>query len=283
MGISPLRYHCPSPLSLEQHSKRHQPSPVDEDDEDSIDVTNEDPSPPSSSQLTPPSSHLTTPTLPSIFEPLGGGGVCPPGGATPPVYLTRHESVYETSARLLFMAVKWAKNLPSFAALPFRDQVILLEESWAELFLLNAIQWSLPLLESPPLFNASEHVATVPNGKASQTAADVRVLNGVLQRFRLVAVDPAEFACLKAVVLFKSETRGLKDSLQVENLQDQAQVMLSQHVRNHHPTQPARFGRLLLMTSQTRNIPAARVQHIFFAKTVANTSMEKLLCDMYKN
>ncbi|XP_026685653.1 photoreceptor-specific nuclear receptor-like, partial [Diaphorina citri] len=31
LGISPLRYHCPSPLSLEQHGKR-QPSPVDEDD-----------------------------------------------------------------------------------------------------------------------------------------------------------------------------------------------------------------------------------------------------------
>lgn len=33
------------------------------------------------------------------------------------------ESIYETSARLLFMAVKWAKNLPSFANLTFRDQV----------------------------------------------------------------------------------------------------------------------------------------------------------------
>lgn len=33
------------------------------------------------------------------------------------------ESVYETSARLLFMSVKWAKNLPVFSHLPFRDQV----------------------------------------------------------------------------------------------------------------------------------------------------------------
>lgn len=39
---------------------------------------------------------------------------CPPPG---------QETIYETSARLLFMAVKWAKNLPSFANLPFRDQV----------------------------------------------------------------------------------------------------------------------------------------------------------------
>ncbi|CAH1641737.1 unnamed protein product [Spodoptera littoralis] len=55
------------------------------------------------------------------------------------------ESAAESAARLLFMAVKWAKNLPSFASLAFRDQVILLEEAWSELFLLNAIQWCLPL------------------------------------------------------------------------------------------------------------------------------------------
>lgn len=41
----------------------------------------------------------------------------------PSFYPGLHENVYETSARLLFMAVKWAKNLPSFASLPFRDQV----------------------------------------------------------------------------------------------------------------------------------------------------------------
>lgn len=39
------------------------------------------------------------------------------------LYSHTQETVYETSARLLFMAVKWAKNLPSFAELAFRDQV----------------------------------------------------------------------------------------------------------------------------------------------------------------
>lgn len=32
-------------------------------------------------------------------------------------------SVYEISARLLFMAIKWCKSMPSFAALPLSDQV----------------------------------------------------------------------------------------------------------------------------------------------------------------
>ena len=82
-------------------------------------------------------------------------------------------------------------------------QVILLEECWSELFLLNAIQWCLPV-ESSPLFSVNEHAATVPNGKSSQTAADIRVLNDMLLRYKAVGVDPAEFACLKAIVLFKS-------------------------------------------------------------------------------
>ena len=39
------------------------------------------------------------------------------------LYPGAQENIYESSARLLFMAVKWAKNLPSFSNLPFRDQV----------------------------------------------------------------------------------------------------------------------------------------------------------------
>ncbi|XP_043213790.1 photoreceptor-specific nuclear receptor-like [Amphibalanus amphitrite] len=200
-----------------------------------------------------------------------------------PAFCTQpQESIYENSARLLFMAIKWAKNLPSFASLSFRDQVILLEEAWSELFLLCAIQWCLPL-DTPPLFSVSDHVQSVPDGKAGHLAADVRRLADVCAKYKLIAVDPAEFACLKAVVLFKSEARGLKEPAQVENLQDQAQVMLGQHARGQHLAQPARFGRMLLMLPLLRAVPAPRIEAIFFRRTIGNTPMEKLLCDMFKS
>nr|CAD7445225.1 unnamed protein product [Timema bartmani] len=238
-------------------------------EKDSIDVTNEETLPPTPRSLT---CSVPTPAVSTQHRPAE------PAALYPPI----QETVYETSARLLFMAVKWAKNLPSFASLPFRDQVILLEEAWAELFLLNAVQWCMPL-ESSPLFSVSEHASVVPNGKASQVAADVRVLNDTLLRFKAVGVDPAEFACLKAIVLFRSETRGLKDPVQVENLQDQAQVMLGQHTRSQQPGQPARFGRLLLMLPLLRLVATTRIEQIFFQRTIGNTPMEKVLCDMYKN
>ncbi|XP_049961887.1 photoreceptor-specific nuclear receptor-like [Schistocerca serialis cubense] len=277
MGLSP-RYHGAAMLG----SPAEVPAKQEADDEDSIDVTNEESLPPLCGSAGPGAGPTS-----AGGGGGGGGGLQAPMGPRPPepapaLYPPVHETLHETAARLLFMAVKWAKNLPSFASLPFRDQVILLEESWAELFLLNAVQWCMPL-DGSPLFSAQEHAAAVPNGKAAQVAADVRALHDTLLRFKAVGVDPAEFACLKAIVLFRSETRGLKDPGQVENLQDQAQVMLGQHTRGQHPGHPPRFGRLLLMLPLLRSVSTARIEQIFFQRTIGNTPMEKVLCDMYKN
>uniref|UniRef100_A0A3Q0T3T5 Photoreceptor-specific nuclear receptor n=1 Tax=Amphilophus citrinellus TaxID=61819 RepID=A0A3Q0T3T5_AMPCI len=197
------------------------------------------------------------------------------------LYPSSSENIYETSARLLFMSVKWAKNLPVFSNLPFRDQVILLEEAWSELFLLCAIQWSLPL-DSCPLLSLQDLCPGM-QGKTSYTSLDLRLLQEVFSRFKALAVDPTEFACLKAIMLFKPETRGLKDPEQVENLQDQSQVMLGQHIRSHYPSQPARFGKLLLLLPSLRFVNSERIELLFFHRTIGNTPMEKLLCDMFKN
>ncbi|XP_031635238.1 photoreceptor-specific nuclear receptor-like isoform X3 [Contarinia nasturtii] len=248
------------------------PNPCNDNDDDSIDVTNDEE--PEQEQET---DHQNTPMLPMP-------------NFMPPTSLYNHtqETVYETSARLLFMAVKWAKNLPSFAELAFRDQVILLEESWAELFLLNAIQWCMPLDPSNcPLFSVSEHCNNI-NGNTNnlskqELALDIRVLHDTLCRFKSILVDPAEFACLKAIVLFRSETRGLKDPAPIENLQDQAQVMLGEHCRRQFPAPNARFGRLLLMLPLLRIVNSHRIESIYFQRTIGNTPMEKVLCDMYKN
>ncbi|XP_013139151.1 PREDICTED: photoreceptor-specific nuclear receptor [Papilio polytes] len=199
MALSPARYpllspHYPPLPAPPPDSSRDIEHHTDSDD-DSIDVTNEE----DSTSYSPPAITNYPQNCPP-YRPLGV------------------ESSAETAARLLFMAVKWAKNLPSFASLAFRDQVILLEEAWSELFLLNAIQWSLPLDAAGSALFGSEQ--TDQGGGCSETR---RRLREVAARYRAVQVDPAEFACMKAIVLFKSETRGLKEPLQIENLQDQAQ------------------------------------------------------------
>ncbi|EDV55919.2 photoreceptor-specific nuclear receptor [Drosophila erecta] len=247
------------------------PTMENDNDDDSIDVTNDNEEP-----------HAVSRSDSSFIMPQF---------MSPNLYTHQHETVYETSARLLFMAVKWAKNLPSFARLSFRDQVILLEESWSELFLLNAIQWCIPLDPTGcALFSVAEHCNNLENNANGDTcitreelAADVRTLHEIFCKYKAVLVDPAEFACLKAIVLFRPETRGLKDPAQIENLQDQAHVMLSQHTKTQFTAQIARFGRLLLMLPLLRMISSHKIESIYFQRTIGNTPMEKVLCDMYKN
>ncbi|CAL8356266.1 unnamed protein product [Lota lota] len=195
--------------------------------------------------------------------------------------LSGPESVDHVSVHLLFMAVRWAKNMPVFSHLPFRDQVILLEEAWSELFLLSAIQWSLPMDKCPLLSLPDRSPSEQP--KASHPTTDLHCLGDVFDRFKVLAVDPTEFACLKAIVLFKPETRGLKDPDQVENLQDQSQVLLGQHIHSLHPSQSARFGRLLLLLPSFQFVSSEKIEQMFFRRTIGNTPMEKLLCDMFKN
>merc|ERR550517_150580 len=197
------------------------------------------------------------------------------------------ETVYETAARLLFMAVRWTKNLASFAALPFRDQVLLLEESWSELFLLCSIQWCLPL-PSPSLFSPAELPDLPPS---LQTV--LAQLESSLQRFRQLNIDPAEFACLKAIILFKPDVGGLKDCGEVENLQDQSLAMLQHHVtstssgpigsgavqpgsghHHHHHRLATRFPRLLLALSVLQSPPTGSIEKIYFEKTIGATPME---------
>ncbi|KAG6448288.1 hypothetical protein O3G_MSEX005420 [Manduca sexta] len=268
MALSPARYPLlspqyappPQPPAQPDSSRDNDDRAHSDSDDDSIDVTNEE----DSSSYSPPVPSYPQSCIP--YRPLGV------------------ESAAETAARLLFMAVKWAKNLPSFASLAFRDQVILLEESWSELFLLNAIQWCLPLdAACAALFGSEQTDQGLFVSETGTSSATLRRLRDVLARYRAVFVDPAEFACMKAIVLFKSETRGLKDPLQIENLQDQAQVMLMTHARTAHGAAPARFGRLLLLLPLLRQVSPQHLEREFFAKTIGQTPMEKVLADMYKN
>ena len=80
-------------------------------------------------------------------------------------------------------------------------QVILLEEAWSEMFLLCAIQWSLPM-DICPLLSLPE-LSPTQQAKMNLPTADLQVLEEIFSRFKALAVDPTEFACLKAIVLFK--------------------------------------------------------------------------------
>ncbi|KAK3601017.1 hypothetical protein CHS0354_008127 [Potamilus streckersoni] len=192
------------------------------------------------------------------------------------------ELVYETAAKLLFMSVNWARSIPSFVQLPFRDQAILLEESWCELFILSASQYSL-LIDVGQLVSACGFSANNQPERAAACDIQLTKLRDIIERFNSFGLDFTDFACLKAVVLFKSDIKGLRDNLQVESLQDQAQLMLSGYSSLHYPNNKARFGKLLLQLHSLRTISPRLIQDIFFRRAIGSIPIESLLCDIFKS
>ncbi|KAL8566972.1 hypothetical protein ACOMHN_059772 [Nucella lapillus] len=207
-------------------------------------------------------------------------------------YCGNPEAICEAAARLLFMAVKWAKTVPAFVALPFRDQVLLLEESWRELFVLGAAQFQIPIDAGPLLGAAGLTAEQSSSDKMVSVMSEVRALQDTITKFKAMQVDPTEFICLKGIVLFKTvfagsnsstEIRTLRELQAVATLQDQAQLTLSQYIRTAYPTQPFRFGKLLLLLPTLSAISGSTIEELFFRKTIGNIPIERLLVDMYKS
>ncbi|XP_067625199.1 protein dissatisfaction [Eurosta solidaginis] len=188
------------------------------------------------------------------------------------------EMLQETTARLLFMAVRWVKCLMPFQTLTKNDQHLLLQESWKELFLLNLAQWTIPL-DLTPILESPLIKERVLQDEATQL--EMKTIQEILCRFRQVAPDGSEVGCMKAIALFTPETAGLCDVQPVEMLQDQAQCILSDHVRLRYPRQATRFGRLLLLLPSLRTIRAATIEALFFKETIGNVPIARLLRDMY--
>ncbi|XP_038048111.1 nuclear receptor subfamily 2 group E member 1-like [Patiria miniata] len=193
------------------------------------------------------------------------------------------ESMPEVAARLLFTSVKWTKNIPCYRLLPYRDQVLLLEEGWRDLFLLGICQWSVPLETDSLLKYLPRTEKKLSGDELARLTSQIRYMQDVVARLRALEVDFTEFACLKAVALFRPETHGVREPLQVEALQDQAQVMLNDYIRHSYPGRSVRFGRLLLILPALRRVSSKLIERLFFKETIGSIPIERLLSDMFQS
>ncbi|KAM6207431.1 nuclear receptor subfamily 2 group E member 1 [Sarcoramphus papa] len=209
-----------------------------------------------------------------------------------PMYLyeVATESVCESAARLLFMSIKWAKSVPAFSTLSLQDQLMLLEDAWRELFVLGIAQWAIPVDANTLLAVSGMNGDNTDSQKLNKIIAEIQALQEVVARFRQLRLDATEFACLKCIVTFKavpthsgSELRSFRNAAAIAALQDEAQLTLNSYIHTRYPTQPCRFGKLLLLLPALRSISPSTIEEVFFKKTIGNVPITRLLSDMYKS
>lgn len=164
---------------------------------------------------------------------------CPKAPSPPPITISlltpaRPEAMCEAAARLLFMNVKWAKNVPAFTSLSLSDRLLLLEETWRDLFVIGTSQFLYPI-DLKILFDGKNPRLDV---------KQVEEFNRVLLEFAKIRPDNNEYSCLRAIVLFKtslgvknsngspsspnSETRKLQDLPAIAAFQGHSQVILNE-------------------------------------------------------
>lgn len=116
-----------------------------------------------------------------------------------------------------------------------------------------------------PLIQRGEQPGTAASGGEGLGAAGATRVLQSLTRLRTISLADA---C------------GLSDPAHVESLQEKAQVALTEYVRSQYPSQPQRFGRLLLRLPALRAVPAALISQLFFMRLVGKTPIETLIRDM---
>ncbi|XP_076445865.1 nuclear receptor subfamily 2 group E member 1-like [Babylonia areolata] len=209
----------------------------------------------------PPWGDLARMQTPSAFQaPLG------------PVVTTavQPDLFQEVMARLLFTLVTWVRHVPCFLVLPQSDQTALLGGCWKDLFLLGLVQWGLSLEASARMIDTCRSLSLDERQK----------LTDILTRMRELNLDPTEFTCLKAVLLFGPEVGSLVERKQVEAYEEQAQLMLTEHVQLAHPRQVVRVGRLLLLPAKLHAVPGTVVERTFFRGLVGAASIPKLIANI---
>uniref|UniRef100_M4AL37 Retinoic acid receptor RXR n=2 Tax=Xiphophorus TaxID=8082 RepID=M4AL37_XIPMA len=186
-------------------------------------------------------------------------------------------NICQTADKQLFALVEWAKRIPHFSELPLDDQVILLRAGWNELLIASFSHRSIPLkdgaLLASELQRDSAHMAGV-------GAIFDRVLTELVNKMRDMQMDKTELGCLRAIVLFNPDAKGLSSTSEVELLREKVYASLEAYCKQKYPEQQGRFAKLLLRLPALRSIGLKCLEHLFFFKLIGDTPIDTFLMEM---
>lgn len=144
----------------------------------------------------------------------------------------------------LYKIVKWCKSLPLFRDITVDDQIALLINSWCELLLLSCCFRSM--VSEGELRVSRGRSVTLCQAQACGMGPVVERMLNLTELLRRLRVDHCEFVCLKVIVLLTSDASGLKESEKVRVCKKQVLEALQNYTISHYPSNPAKFGELLL-------------------------------------
>ncbi|KAK2708694.1 hepatocyte nuclear factor 4-gamma-like [Artemia franciscana] len=192
--------------------------------------------------------------------------------------LATFSDVCESMRHQLLILVEWAKCIPAFVELNVEDQVALLRAHAGENLLLGLSKRSMMVQDALLLGNDS---VIFRNGTENDFhAIAVRIMDELLEPFRVSQIDETEFACLKAIVFFDPNAKGLIEVSRVRAIRHHAALLLEDYIADHQYSARGRFGEILLTMPSLQSISLMMVGRIELACLFGHTKIDSLLQEM---
>ncbi|GLG93062.1 Protein ultraspiracle homolog [Gryllus bimaculatus] len=200
--------------------------------------------------------------------------------------------VCDSMKQQLLILVEWAKYIPAFTELPLDDQasaifqalVALLRAHAGEHLLLGLARRSMHLKDVLLLGNnciitrGNPEAGISPDLDISRVGG--RVMDELVKPLHEVQIDDIEFACLKAIVFFDPNAKGLSDSSRIKNLRYQIQINLEDYISDRQYDSRGRFGEIILTLPALQSITWQMIEQIQFAKLFGVARIDSLLQEM---
>ncbi|KAM4614410.1 hepatocyte nuclear factor 4-beta [Discoglossus pictus] len=186
--------------------------------------------------------------------------------------------VCESMKQQLLLLVEWAKYIPAFCELPLDDQVALLRAHAGAHLLLGVAKRSLPYKDFLLLGNDFIIPMHCPELEIARVAT--RILDELVKPLREIQIDDNEYACLKAIIFFDPDCKGLSDSAKVKNMRFQVQVNLEDYINDRQYDSRGRFSDILLLLPPLQSITWQMIEQVQFAKLFGMARVDSLLQEM---
>ncbi|XP_015224933.1 PREDICTED: hepatocyte nuclear factor 4-alpha-like, partial [Cyprinodon variegatus] len=108
----------------------------------------------------------------------------------------------------------------------------------------------------------------------------VRILDELVLPFQELQIDDNEYACLKAIVFFDPDAKGLSDPGKIKRMRYQVQVSLEDYINDRQYDSRGRFGELLLLLPTLQSITWQMIEQIQFVKLFGMAKIDNLLQEM---
>ncbi|XP_036410998.1 retinoic acid receptor RXR-beta-A isoform X7 [Megalops cyprinoides] len=188
-------------------------------------------------------------------------------------------NICQAADKQLFTLVEWAKRIPHFSELALDDQVILLRAGWNELLIASFSHRSITVKDGI-LLATGLHVHRNSAHSAGVGAIFDRVLTELVSKMRDMQMDKTELGCLRAIILFNPDAKGLSSPSEVELLREKVYASLEAYCKQRYPEQQGRFAKLLLRLPALRSIGLKCLEHLFFFKLIGDTPIDTFLMEM---